>query len=47
MLESKYDFYQGFDFYTDWKPGKILEYKHWFSLKRFLDDFDYVNFLNQ
>lgn len=28
-------------------PGVILEYKSWCSIKRWLDDFDYVSFLNQ
>ena len=27
-------------------PGKILTYKNWFSTKRYLDEFDYVHFLN-
>lgn len=43
----KWNFYHGFDFYREWKPGKILEYKSWFSVKRFLDDFDYIKFLNK
>lgn len=42
----KYDFYYGFSFYERWKPGKILDYKSWFNVKRYLDDFDYVSFFN-
>ena len=41
-----YPFYHGYSFYKDWRFGKILEYKSLFSVKRFLDDFDYVAFLN-
>ena len=26
--------------------GKIIEYKHLLSLKRYLDDFNYIKFLN-
>lgn len=44
--QLKYDFYYGFDMYKDWKPGKFLQYKSVFSLKRYLDDFDYISFLN-
>lgn len=42
----KCDFYYGFNFYEKWKPGKILDYKSWFNVKRYLDDFDYVSFFN-
>ena len=42
----KYDFYYGFSFYEKWKPGKILDYKSWFNVKRYLDDFDYVSFFS-
>lgn len=44
--KNNYTFYHGFKFYEKWKPGMILEYKSWFSVKRFLDDFDYVSFFN-
>lgn len=43
----KYNFYHGFSFYKKWKPGKILDYKSWYSVKRYLDDFDYVSFFNR
>lgn len=42
----EYSFYHGYHFYKDWKFGKILEYKSLLSVKRFLDDFDYVAFFN-
>lgn len=45
--DVRYDFYHGFKFYRKWKPGKILNYKSWFNVKRYLDDFDYVAFLNE
>lgn len=32
--------------YENWFPGKILEYKNIFGLKRFLDDFDYISLIN-
>lgn len=44
-LEKKYSFYHGFDFYDTWYPGKVGDYKGYFSLKRYLDEFDYVSFL--
>lgn len=44
--EVVYPFYHGFRFYDKWKPGKILDYKSWFNVKRYLDDFDYVSFFN-
>ncbi len=31
----------------NYKPGKILEYKSLVSLKRYMDDIDYVKFLNK
>ncbi|MBR6572205.1 MAG: DUF1919 domain-containing protein [Clostridia bacterium] len=31
----------------DYKPGEILTYKSVFSLKRYMDDIDYIGFLNQ
>lgn len=46
-MRLKRDFYCGLDIYDDWKPGKILQYKSMFSLRRYLDDFDYITFLNQ
>ena len=45
--DVEYDFYYGFNFYKKWKPGKILNYKSWFSVKRYLDDFDYISFFNK
>lgn len=44
--EQKYAFYQGHQLYENWFPGKVLEYNGFFSLKRYLDDFDYISFLN-
>ena len=46
-MSVKYNFYHGLSFYKKWKPGKILDYKSWFSVKRHLDDFDYLSFINQ
>lgn len=45
-LEKKYSFYHGFDFYDTWYPGKVGDYQDYFSLKRYLDEFDYVSFLS-
>ena len=45
-IEATYPFYQGFKWYNNWRSGKSLDYKHIFSLKRYLDDFDYISFLN-
>lgn len=45
-LETKYEFYHGFGFYKKWYPGIIGDYKNWFSLQRWLDDFNYIEFLN-
>jgi len=46
-LKSKaFNFYNGHHLYDDWHPGKVFEYKHLFGLKRYLDDFDYISFLN-
>lgn len=44
-FECRYPFYCGFKWYNDWYPGKSLDYKHLFGLKRYLDDFDYISFL--
>jgi hypothetical protein len=41
-----YPFYVGHIMYRSWFPGKIIEYKHLLSLKRYLDDFNYIKFLN-
>ena len=41
-----YPFYVGHIIYRSWFPGKIIEYKHLLSLKRYLDDFNYIKFLN-
>lgn len=46
ILSSTYSFYQGSSLYENWFPGKILEYKYIFGLKRFLDDFDYIRLIN-
>ena len=45
-IEAAYPFYHGFKWYNNWHPGKSVDYKHTFSLKRYLDDFDYISFLN-
>lgn len=45
-MQNKFAFYQGHDLYFNWYPGKILDYKHLLGLKRFLDDFNYISFLN-
>lgn len=44
--EQGFSFYWGHSLYADWYPGKILAYKGFFSVKRYLDDFDYIDFLN-
>ena len=44
--ERKSAFYKGHQLYENRFPGKVLEYKGFFSLKRYLDDFDYISFLN-
>lgn len=44
--EKHYKFYHGFKWYNNWYPGKSLDYKQLFGLKRYLDDFDYISFLN-
>ncbi len=44
--EKNYLFYKGHKLYRKWFPGKIFEYKGFFSLKRYLDDFGYISFLN-
>lgn len=46
-FEKKHSFYHGFKFYRKWHPGLIGDYKHWLSLRRNLDDFDYIAFLNE
>lgn len=46
ILSNKYLFYRGSNLYENWFPGKILEYKNIFGLKRFLDDFDYIGLIN-
>lgn len=47
IKEVDYPFYHGYSFYKEWKYGKILEYKSLFSVKRYLDEFDYVSFFNE
>ncbi len=32
---------------SDYRPGEVLQYKSRFSLKRYIDDVDYVSFLNR
>lgn len=44
--EQKYAFYKGHQLYENWFPGKVLEYKNFLGVKRYLDDFDYIGFLN-
>lgn len=44
--ERKYSYYKGHQLYKNWFPGKILVYKGFFRTKRYLDDFDYISFLN-
>ncbi|WP_281641805.1 DUF1919 domain-containing protein [Hoylesella loescheii] len=44
--EQKYAFYKGHQLYENWFPGKVLEYKNFLGVKRYLDDFDYIDFLN-
>ena len=44
--EQKYTFYKGHQLYENWFPGKVLEYKNFLGVKRYLDDFDYIGFLN-
>ena len=46
-LERRYPFYHGFSFYSKWRPGLIGDYKYWLSVRRNLDDFDYIAFLNE
>lgn len=46
-IQNKPDYYVPLDIYENWHPGKILEYKSMFSLKRWVDDWDYISFLNQ
>jgi len=41
-----YKNYFGEDFYDNWYPGKILDFRNLFSRKRFLDNIDYISFLN-
>ena len=45
-LSNLFSFYEGGALYDNWFPGKILEYKNIFGLKRFLDDFDYISLIN-
>lgn len=46
IFSNKFSFYRGSNLYENWFPGKILEYKNIFGLKRFLDDFDYISLIN-
>lgn len=43
--ENKYEFYIALDIYKDWHPGKVLEYKSLLSLSRWIDDWDYIEYL--
>lgn len=45
-LSSRFSFYHGSSIYDNWFPGKILEYKYIFGLKRFLDDINYISLIN-
>ena len=47
IFSDKFSFYKGSSLYENWFPGKILEYKNIFGLKRFLDDFDYIRLINE
>lgn len=47
ILEQTYNYYNGFEFYDKWYPGIIGNYTSLFSLRRYLDEFDYISFLNQ
>lgn len=40
-------FYVPLDIYNNWHSGKVLEYKSLFSIKRWVDDWDYISFLNK
>ena len=46
-IKNAPDYYVPLDIYDNWHPGKVLEYKSLFSLKRWVDDWDYISFLNQ
>lgn len=46
IKEKRFHFYHGHELYNNWYPGKILDYKSLFSRQRFLDDFDYIGFIN-
>lgn len=46
-FEQRYNFYHGFKYYRGWYAGKALDYKSRLGLTKFLDDFDYISFLNR
>lgn len=46
-FEQRYNFYHGFKWYRGWYAGKALDYKSRLGLTKFLDDFDYISFLNR
>lgn len=46
-IEGAPDYYVPLDIYDVWHPGKVLEYKSIFSLERWIDDWDYISFLNE
>lgn len=46
-IDNAPEYYVPLDIYDNWHPGKILEYKSLFSLKRWMDEWDYISFLNQ
>lgn len=46
-FERRYNFYHGFKWYRDWYAGKAIDYKSRLALTKFLDNFDYISFLNK
>lgn len=46
-IQDAPDYYVPLDIYDNWHPGKVLEYKSLFSFKRWVDDWDYISFLNK
>ena len=46
-LGRRYNFYHGFKWYQGWYAGKSINYKSRLGFTKFLDDFDYISFLNK
>lgn len=46
-FQKSFPFYHGLKMYETWHAGKILEYKSPFSLKRHVDDLDYISLFNE